>query len=274
MLLKDFNFENIETIRIKTIGYKADYNTVCKHFYNAYPLDELFNNNKYTGFCITLIEKSVNDGGTDYNGGFYEVYNNLENNLYFGVCQISGNTDIDVLKNEIDNFIDKNYNGKKGYINFIKNKLEKQHYINNAQITTLQFINELDLAEKCKIFHDNYIDARQKENEKRKKEYLERKEKERKEAETAKQKQIEGAIETLKNKGNVKNDDKLVLDLLKYCQIKIPIKTQGWIINNLYSIFYNNNKLTYNYYKRSKNANGSQSFFKCLYELENYIKTI
>ena len=53
------------------------------------------------------------------------------------------------------------------------------------------------------------------------------------------------------------NDTSLVLHMMKLYEIKIPIKTQGWINQALASIFYDaeDGKISYIYYKSSANSN-------------------
>jgi len=52
------------------------------------------------------------------------------------------------------------------------------------------------------------------------------------------------------------NDTSLILHMMKLYEIKIPLKTQGWINNALASIFYEEDgKVSYSYYKSSSNSN-------------------
>jgi len=53
------------------------------------------------------------------------------------------------------------------------------------------------------------------------------------------------------------NDTSLILHMMKLYEIKIPIKTQGWINQALANIFYDENdgKVSYSYYKSSANSN-------------------
>ena len=53
------------------------------------------------------------------------------------------------------------------------------------------------------------------------------------------------------------NDTSLILYMMKLYEIKIPLKTQGWINNALASIFYDveEGNISYSYYKSSANSN-------------------
>ena len=68
-MLKDFNFQDIETKRIRTVGYKSDHNTPCRHFYNAWPLEKVLGEDRYSDLYLVLIDAAVQNGGTDYNVG-------------------------------------------------------------------------------------------------------------------------------------------------------------------------------------------------------------
>jgi len=69
------------------------------------------------------------------------------------------------------------------------------------------------------------------------------------------------------------NDTSLILHMMKLYEIKIPIKTQGWINQALANIFYEEDngdgKVSYSYYKSSANSN---VFRKYLNELVNKIQ--
>ena len=53
------------------------------------------------------------------------------------------------------------------------------------------------------------------------------------------------------------NDTSLILHMMKLYEIKVPLKTQGWIKQALASIFYDveDGKISYTYYKSSSNSN-------------------
>jgi len=67
------------------------------------------------------------------------------------------------------------------------------------------------------------------------------------------------------------NDTSLILHMMKLYEIKIPIKTQGWINKALANIIYDDEdkKINYSYYKSSANSN---VFRKHLNELVNKIQ--
>ena len=67
------------------------------------------------------------------------------------------------------------------------------------------------------------------------------------------------------------NDTSLILHMMKMYEIKIPIKTQGWINQALANIVYDEDdkKVSYSYYKSSANSN---AFRKYLNEFVNKIQ--
>ena len=66
------------------------------------------------------------------------------------------------------------------------------------------------------------------------------------------------------------NDTSLILHMMKLYEIKVPLKTQGWINQALASIFYDEGdcKISYSYYKSSANSN---VFRKYLNEFVNKV---
>ena len=67
-----------------------------------------------------------------------------------------------------------------------------------------------------------------------------------------------------------RNDTSLILHMMKLYEIKVPLKTQGWINQALASIFYDEGdcKISYSYYKSSANSN---VFRKYLNEFVNKV---
>ena len=86
------------------------------------------------------------------------------------------------------------------------------------------------------------------------------------------EKNVQIAIQTLKDKKELKNFDiegtTIILYLMKKFNINVPLKTQGWINNALIKIYWTGDKPSYSYYSSSKN---STVFNRYLNELINVI---
>ena len=75
------------------------------------------------------------------------------------------------------------------------------------------------------------------------------------------EKTIKTAETAILNKGTVTNSDvlgdkSLIMQLFKEHEIAVPLKTQGWIINALHDIHYDENKerWSYQYYNTSRDS--------------------
>jgi hypothetical protein len=124
------------------------------------------------------------------------------------------------------------------------------------------FLDELDKCEKIALVLRK---EREKEEIKRKQIIAEQKVKEAEEKIQAEQKQIEEAENSFINGGIIKGGDIIVKLADKY-NITIPIRTKGWILNNLTeSIITVGNSVSYSYrYWKSKGATGSQKVYEVL----------
>lgn len=171
----------------------------------------------------------------------------------------------------------------------------KQH-VNNCLENT-QFINiaEIKLMELSGEFNSKYIqmltDHRQKVLDLQKQKRQEReakREQEEQEFLLKKEKELQDTItaaeQAIKNNEKVINKDvteykasrydsntsSLILYLMKKYDVKVPLKTQGWVNNALANIYYDDyNEYTYQYYTSSAD---STVFSKYLQELVNKVK--
>ena len=265
-MIKEVNFSKFEQQKIRTIGYKSDGNTVAKHFYMAYPVNEVLEDDSYKG--LWMVEHKY-QYSTDY-----EIFNDCGDNVFVGYCVESEYNDISALKKTIDTyFID--CIGRDGYIRFLNNKENKHQFIGKAYITVLVMIGEEELAKHYIAYRNNLIQERE-EKEKARKEEAIRKEKEEEEKQKAElESKLLAAEEKFKNYQEVENDDGIILELMRKHNIKVPLRTQGWILDSLYSVYFDEDKnINYRFYKTNRNgkrSNGSQAVFDCLRELKNIL---
>lgn len=268
--VNNIDYSGIESKRIRTIGYKQDGNTPCKHFYTAFPLDAVMKDERYSGLYIALIEKAYQDGGNDYNGGYYGIFDDLGGNIFRKFTYITGYYPIEGIAERIDPLLI--YKGKDGYLNYLSMLSAKGWFVKNPDLMILDMWGMTELAEKYRVQKAAIIAKRQQEEQERRKAYIEKceAEKKAKAEEKAKQlKETEDAIRAREEK--VYNTDGVILDLMRKHDIDVPLRTQGWILDCLYSVnFADGNGMNYSYYRKGK-ARGSQSFFKYMWKLVNAI---
>ncbi len=132
------------------------------------------------------------------------------------------------------------------------------------------FIGALCLGEldKCQ---EIALERQEKEQE-RKREIAEQKAKEAKEKAQAEKLLIEETEKTFINGGTIKDGDIIVKLADKY-GVDIPIRTRGWILNNLAeATIAEDGNVSYRYWKRSKNATGSQKVYDVLFDIRSAIQ--
>lgn len=75
------------------------------------------------------------------------------------------------------------------------------------------------------------------------------------------------------NGGTIKNSD-IIVKLADDYKIDIPLRTRGWILNELIEVnITDGSSIDYRYWKRSKNAKGSQKVFEVLRDIQKAIKS-
>lgn len=139
--------------------------------------------------------------------------------------------------------------------------------------TFADFIGALALneLEKCQEIASILRVKRDEENRlKREQREIERKEKEEKELQEEKL-LTEEVKSALVNGGTIKNSD-IIVKLADEHNVDIPIRTRGWMLNDLTEVtITEEGNISYRYWKRSKNAKGSQKVWDVLSELRSKI---
>ena len=268
-MLKDFNFQDIETKRIRTVGYKSDHNTPCRHFYNAWPLEKVLGEDRYSGLYLVLIDAAVQNGGTDYNGGYYIVFNEIGDNVHTALLSINGHDSMERLKEHTDEGL--RFKSKDGFLNALKDRVSHGYFIRETDIMALEMIGEAELAKQYRIKKTEWLAERERQEiERREKLMAEEAEKERRLAEENAAR-LNAAETSIKARQRTPNTDGVILDLMRHYGIDVPLRTQGWILNSLAEVnFDGQNGMSYRYWKRGK-ATGSQAFFNYMWKLVNVI---
>jgi len=130
-------------------------------------------------------------------------------------------------------------------------------------------LNELD---KCQEVAKVLKAERQEKEKIRKAEIAEQRAKEAEEKAKAERLLIEETEKTFINGGIIKDGDIIVKLADKY-NVNIPIRTRGWILNNLAeATIAEDGNVSYRYWKRSKNATGSQKVYDVLFDIRSAIQ--
>ena len=198
-----------------------------------------------------------------YKGRTYEEYNSLvKEHIEKEESFLKEHNNNEVIQAEfISRFVDK---AIKTYIDARDNNGK------HADFVGATFLNELD---KCVEISSKLRKERQIEEQKRKRLLAEQKAKEVEEKEQAEKLLMEETEQILINGGTIKGGEIIVKLADKY-NINIPIRTRGWILNNLSeTTITEDGGISYRYWRRSKNATGSQKVYDVLFGIRNLLKS-
>jgi len=266
--LKNIDLSSIEAKRIRATGYKSDHNTPCKHFFDACPLDLVLSDEAYKGLYIALIRKAYQDGGDDYNGGWYMTFNDIGGDVCIEFLGFMGNEDIERMREKLNSM--QAYIGRSGFLSYCATLSARGWFVKNPELMALDMIGEVELAKKCRIEKAAIIEKKEQEDRERREQY--RKEQEEKARRLAEEKEnaLREAATKIRNRQTTDNDNAIILDLMRKYGVDVPLRTQGWIIDCLASVKFDGDKISYSYY-RKRNGKGSQKVFDCIRDLVNAI---
>lgn len=168
----------------------------------------------------------------------------------------------------------------KEYKEYLIKSIKNNQFVNVSEIKLMELSGESqEFINQLKEYRENYIAKRERE---------EKEKKEQREIENQKyiddknaiaEKQVEEFIQNVKAKKEITNDDvtfyksryeynttSIILYMMKKHNIKVPLKTQGWIVAALSSIYYDtkNEYWSYRYFKSSVNSTVFYDYFKQL----------
>jgi hypothetical protein len=198
-----------------------------------------------------------------YKGRTYEEYNplikeHIEKEEVF--IEESGENET-IQANYIKTFIDK------AIANYIEARDNNGKF---ADFIGAAFLDELD---KCEQIAKVLKTKRQEKELERKRELAEQRAKEAEEKALAEKLLMEETEQILINGGTVKGGEIIVKIADKY-NINIPLRTRGWILNNLAeTTITDGGSVSYKYFKRSKNATGSQKVYDVLFDIRRVLKS-
>lgn len=259
----DIDFDGMMVEKKKCIAYTKNSNSIIKQYKNMYSLEALANNNKYKNF---YIEISQNKYGTM----FYSLYQEItDKNICVMLYSI----------NEYETFLemleecDKSEKiSKETFLKSLSNNESKKLEIRLLDIELCRIFDEALLAEHYLKYRLEFLKAQKERWQKQQAEWEARKKVEEEQRKAKVEKNVQAAIQILKDKKELKNFDiegtTIILYLMKKFNINVPLKTQGWINNALIKIYWTGDKPSYSYYSSSKN---STVFNRYLNELINVI---
>ena len=131
------------------------------------------------------------------------------------------------------------------------------------------YLDELDRCVELSEIRKQRLEEERKQR--KEKAEQERKEKE----ERQKQEKLKAMMEAEDafQKGGVIHGGESIVALADKYNINIPIRTRGWILNNLSEVtITESGSVNYRYWKRSKNATGSQKVYDVLFDIRSAIK--
>lgn len=242
--------------------------------YNVSQTKAVYHNKKVQHVIDNIYRgESSNDGYNEY-CDIYMIYPEFP----VGVWATSARTEYDV--EEVKGAVERaRTSTAKDFESTIKYYAENGMHIRFVDIEMMKHICpeiEQKLWESRKIHEKKLEKERQEREAKRKAEQ----EKYVKEMNERAQKQINSAIEVLKNGGEIKNDfveiykdyydsssNSIFNYLMRQYGVKVPLRTQGWINEKLRSAKIDKNRCESVLYWKGKNGKCSDKFFDCMREL-------
>nr|DAE59785.1 MAG TPA: hypothetical protein [Caudoviricetes sp.] len=261
--LCDIDFDKMVFEKKKCIIYTKNNNSVIKRYKNIYSLEALANNNKYKNLYIEVSRNK-------YNSMFYYLYQEIiDKNICIKLYSINEYGTLSEMLEECDK---SEKISKETFLKRLSNNESKKLDISLLDIELCRIFDEALLAEHYSEYRLEFLKAQQERWQKQHAEWEARKKAKEEQLKAEVEKNVQIAIQTLKDKKELKNFDiegtTIILYLMKKFNINVPLKTQGWINNALIKIYWTGDKPSYSYYSSSKN---STVFNRYLNELINVI---
>lgn len=265
MKISEINFETMESVRKKCITFAKDGNTVVKPYKTLYCVEKITQDKAHTNLYIEVIK-----GKKSWEENSFCLWDDL-GVICISLGWISHYKSLEEFANLINRY---EYKGVAGFYKRLEAMEKDNSYINKVDIAVCSLLGNIVLAK-------YYFDYREKQiAEKEAKRQAEIEERRQKEVEEEKKRfaQIEETIANAEYRiykqedvENIEVDGKSIINMLmKKYEIKVPLRTQGWINSKLAKIVFAEWGISYLYYGKSQKDN-SKVFRKYLIELENAI---
>lgn len=263
MELREVNFETLQSVRKKCITFAKDGNTVVKPYKTLYNLEQITNNPAHKNLYIEVVHGKESWEEDSY--CVFEDFGEICNKVGWVPRYYTFEKFVEQLKQY-------SYLGKEGFFKRLKEAEDNGCYINKLDIELCFILGKTDLAKHYMEYRDELIAEREEKERIRQAKVDARKREEEQKYLAEIENALLNAEDAIKTKTTFFNDkidgNTIVLRLLKKYNVNVPIKTQGWINKALARVFYRDGKISYSYFKTSKD---STVFYGYLKELENKI---
>lgn len=263
MKLADIDFEVIQIVKKRCVDFAKDGRIIVKPYRKLFPLTSITNNSKHDSLFLEIVQRD-----------HYKEHFLWEQLTDF--CIITGVSPryihLEDLVKAIDNY---KYFGVQGFLSLLKTKEENGVYISLRDIEVCKLLKMPELAAHYAEYREAYIQRRE-EKERAEREQWEQREQEEKARQVAEEeRRLQEAEDLIRNHKTLYNrkepsDRSIVLALMRRHGIQVPLRTQGWINSALYSINFNQEEISYQYYSSSSD---SRVFKKYLLLLEEKINS-
>lgn len=263
MVVREIDFNTMESVRRKCIAFAKDGNTVVKPYKTLYSLESITHNVEHKNLYIELVKR-------EYGDSFYQLWEDL------GVICISQGWiqeywNIEETSGKLAEY---SYFGIDGFYKRLEESEQNGYYINKVDIEVCVLLGNIDLAKHYAEYREKQIAEKEAKRQAEKAEH-ERKEREEEEKRLAEiEKTIKEAEENIFHKRDFENkeiDGKSVINkLMEKYGIIVPLRTKGWINSKLAMIVFHDGKISYKFYGKTQRDN-STVFRNYLVRLETAI---
>lgn len=262
MELREMNWDGASRTKLTCVGYKNDRNTVKVSGKYLYPLKQFF------GLSYNKYAMQKKSGAY---GDIFKLYHKIGNYYTEVRTYIDPYADMEDLKAFVDKLIKAKVTEKETWVAAAEEACEKVSFIRLADLEILaQWDDTADLIKRCMATREEYAKRRE-EKENAHKQELEEKEKARDEqARRERREEMVAAIEKIKRGEEVSVvGTNIIEDICREYDIKIPIRTLGWIRDNLVSVQYSESEKSWGlrYIKRKKGSKVSNKIWEILGEI-------
>ena len=259
MKLENVDFNKIETVRVKCVDFSQDRKKAVRRWLELYPIEALTGVDENKGYYLEVRR----------NGSFVEyiVWSDCEGKIAVNLYHAYDGAET----SELSKFLCDNamYKGSEGYKKLLSQKEAEGKHINVVNIAAMDILGESELALHYQQYREKFLQRREQEElERKRQEELEQKRREEEQQKVLEAKLVE-AEECIRGNRLVKNekldDGKcLILCLMKKHDVKVPLKTQGWINSKLVNVtFEESGDVSLQFY-RYKGCKCSESVYQYL----------
>lgn len=265
MIIKEIDFDSIESVRKKCIKFAKDGNTVVRPYKTLYSIENITHDIAHKSLYLEIVK-----GKESWEDTSYQLWEDLQ-----VICIKNGlihsSFDMNRFSEEIANYP---YLGIEGFYRRLKESERNGCYINKVDIEVCILLGNTDLAKYYSEYREKQIKIReikkQVENAERDRKIIEDEEKRLAKIE----KIISGAENKIfhqENLNNINVDGKSIINrLMEKYGIDVPPRTKGWINSKLAMVIFSGGNISYRFYGKSQRDN-STVFRNYLVELENAI---